>query len=92
MPSVSRSHQDPDLGSVQGQGDVPCQVGDTWETAPGQEMDPEETVPGQEIDPGGNAWVILDPVTIVTTPATLSEHQNMFDRSWKGPVETTPDQ
>ena len=55
-------------------------------------MDPEETVPGQEIDPGGQTGVVLDPVTIVTTPATLSQHQNMFDRSWKGPVDTTPDQ
>ena len=52
----------------------------------------EETVPGQEKDPGCHSGVVLDPVTIVTTAATLSQHQNMLDRSWKGPVETTPDQ
>jgi hypothetical protein len=63
-------------------------------------------VPGQEIDPGGHAGVVLEPVTIVTTPATPVPfydielygiecpvpHSNMFDRSWRGPVETTPDQ
>ena len=35
-------------------------------------MDPEDTVPGQEIDLGGHTGVVLDPVTIGTTPATLS--------------------
>ena len=46
-------------------------------------MDPEETVPGQEIDPAGHARVVVDPVSIVTTPATMSQHQKEGPRLQK---------